>query len=215
MGMDRASQRRIIFVNATQQERKAIASRELHVVHKATSPSITPREAIGLKSYIALHHEYLEQQRAVTLVTPVNVAILVASLLLDGTWFVPNVLRVNRHYANRLLEACTLTEEGKALMSLVHDEVLEHVRAVVVETAPLAAQLMLDIVSGTLPCPIGLRLKYASESLARVGFSPITRSISQSMSTTVTAAELEVLKQRAMAAREALEIAQQDILVLP
>ena len=67
--------------------------------------------------------------------------------------------------------------------------------------APIAEQLLEDIVTGMLPAPLGLRAKYANSALARAGYGEITKV--RAITSSLSAKEIEAVKQRARAAARA------------
>jgi hypothetical protein len=117
---------------------------------------------------------------------------------------------LHEEYVRNFLEIFT-QEKGASLMSIVTNEILAQVRESLLEVAPLAAQLLRDIITGDIPAPLGVRAKYASEALARVGFGPITKTVSHSMRETLSMEDIERIKQRAIAASEAVEIEAKEI----
>jgi hypothetical protein len=200
-----------------EKERQQVAPKVTAIA--ARSSHASEEELYGLRSYLALEHAKIlacETQAQVEscLSNELNIAILATRSFVRSVYDIPMLWRVSHSYVSDLLMLAST--KGVYVSNIIASEVIASVRESVLEVAPLAAQLLRDIIVGDVPAPLGLRAKYASEALARVGFGPITKSVSGSVSSSFSAEEIEALKARAIAAQEAareaaIDIARNDI----
>jgi hypothetical protein len=209
--------------------RKRVEGHIVSLMNKRDTPYLEGFDELGVKSFLALglRRIYRESQRGGNPsdlvqeeyvskeLDQVNIYLIMSTMLLGDPWLVPRCWHVSGTYVEALVNALNSEPRGKELMTIIANEIVAQVRESVLEMAPIAAELLRGVLDGSIAAPLGLRTKLASDALARVGFSPITKSVTSTMHNYVTADELEVLKKRVIAAREEIEIAQQDIVVLP
>ena len=92
-----------------------------------------------------------------------------------------------------------LAKEAIDRLSAGRDETVMNIAKRIEEFAPIALGLIENIVKGTVPgASIGLRARMASGQLARAGYGEVQKI--HSVQTTLTRADMEVIKDRARSA---------------
>ena len=98
-----------------------------------------------------------------------------------------------------------LAKSEIARLSEQRDEVTMNIARRIEEFAPVALELIENIVRGRMPdASIGLRAKLAAGQLARAGYGEVHKV--QALHATLSRSDIEEIKQRALAAEAAIDV---------
>ena len=185
------------------QHREVIKDHELFFADRMRNPWIHPCRQHGVRSYVALSHKHLRSalkrgQLTQKVLTPLALAVISTTWFLNGPEDVRMVWRVTPEYVRDLVR---LFEKGELSMEGVYQASLNHIREEVRLAAESGATFLRQVCDGTIPAPVGMRAKYASLALARVGFGPIAKSLTPVQHDSLSRGEIEEIKRRAIEAK--------------
>jgi hypothetical protein len=154
-----------------------------------------------LPPLLPFHHRKLRQalrghRHAPVVLSPLAGVVIGTALGAGSTFVVPYIWRVPLCVVEDYLELFQKEEVVQEMYRFV----LEEIQGDVLDAARSGAQFLRDVCDGTVQSSVGIRAKYSSLALARVGFGPIAKSLAP-LQNHLTSADIEMLKQRAHAAK--------------